>query len=210
LLLLYYEFNKISRENWISGFMVKSNFLKEVKIKMTKIFKGLPDNAAEAQALLKQMLAYCPAIGEFTRLVGVRGGGKAGSKAGSLRLDGYTQVMINGKLYRAHRLAWLYEHGAWPVDIIDHVDQDRSNDRISNLRECSQSENQRNVGLRVDSNSGFKGVSWHKASGKFRAHASVNGKLKHLGYFLTSESANAARIAHEISQDCEFYASARN
>jgi hypothetical protein len=175
-----------------------------------EVCKGLPEKADEALAKLRQMLAYCPETGEFTRLVGIQGRrGKAGSKAGTLRSDGYICIKISGKKYFAHRLAWLYTHGVWPADMLDHTDQDKSNNRISNLRACTQSENMRNVGLRSTNKSGFKGVTWDKPLSKFQARAYVNGRQKHLGYFLTAEAANAARIAHELAQDCEFYSSSR-
>jgi hypothetical protein len=131
-------------------------------------YKGLSQNAAEAQAQLKKLLAYCPATGDFTWLVGA-GRCKAGSKAGCLKSNSYVHITINGKLYLAHRLAWLYTHGEWPADMVDHIDRNPSNNGISNLRECSRSDNMRNVGLRVDNSSGFRGVSWNNQLGKFHA-----------------------------------------
>jgi hypothetical protein len=172
-------------------------------------YKGLSENAAEAQRQVKRLFWYCPEAGKFTRLVSAGTRGKAGDNAGSLSPDGYVRIMIKFKNYFAHRLAWLYMHGTWPVEMIDHTDRNKSNNRISNLRECTQSENLHNVGLRANNSTGFKAVIWNKGAGKFVAQAYVNGKKRHLGYFITAESANAARIAFELSQSCEFYASSR-
>jgi hypothetical protein len=171
-------------------------------------YKGLSRDPVVARWQLMQLMLYCVITGEFTWRVSTSNRVKAGAKAGTLS-NGYVRIQLNGKICPAHRLVWLYTHGAWPVGDVDHIDRNPSNNRISNLRECSRSENGRNVGLQRNNSSGFKGVNWDKGAGKFRAHAHVNGKLKHLGYFLSAEAANAARTAHEQAQDCEFYASAR-
>ncbi|WBK39668.1 hypothetical protein [Xanthomonas phage L522] len=107
-----------------------------------------------------QLLAYDPATGELRWKVarGRHGNAcKAGSVAGSVNSRGYIQVGVHGRLYQAHRLAWLLHHGAWPSQQIDHIDRDRTNNRIDNLRECSNSENQQNVGKRSDNKSGVQG-----------------------------------------------------
>jgi hypothetical protein len=145
---------------------------------------------------LRQLLSYDSETGEFTRLVSAGSNAKVGSVAGSIRphLGGYKCYIIgvDGRKYQAHRLAWLYVHGSWPRDLIDHIDGNSLNNRISNLREATRSENSRNRGATVKNQSGFKGVSWEKHLKKWRAKINVHGKRKHLGLFDSAELAHAA------------------
>jgi hypothetical protein len=101
-------------------------------------------------------------------------------------------LWIKGRKYSASRCAWLYMTGAWPVDQVDHIDRDRMNNRWRNLREADNSLNQVNTGLRSDNKTGFKGVYWVEAKGKWRARVGVRGRDVHLGYFNTAEEASAA------------------
>ena len=71
-------------------------------------------------------------------------------------------ITVDGKRYRAHRLAWLYVYGAWPLGRLDHEDTDRQNNRIKNLRPASNAENLHNRGKQKNNTSGYKSVSWHK------------------------------------------------
>ena len=151
------------------------------------------------QSDLKELFSYNESTGDFTRLKS--GGGrnnKIGAIAGCLQNKGYVHISIKGKLYLAHRLAWLYTQGQWPEDQIDHVNGIRNDNRVSNLREATQSQNQANTGSQTNSKSGVKGVSWHKAKGKWQAQISINSKLKYLGYFTDiNEAAQAYHIAAE-------------
>jgi len=112
--------------------------------------------------------------------------------AGSLKRQGYIIIKIDGKCYRAHRLAFLVAHGHLPKEL-DHINGDPSDNRIANLREATRRENKRNSGKYSNNKSGFKGVCWHKSRGKWRADAQdANGKQIHLGLFTTPEAASAA------------------
>ena len=97
----------------------------------------------------------------------------------------------------AHRLAWLYVHGEWPAEEIDHLNRVRSDNRISNLRLATQAENKQNTSLRRDSTSGHKGVSWHKRDKKWVAEIKLHGKKHYLGYFNNINDAIAARKSEE-------------
>ena len=121
----------------------------------------------------------------------------AGKVAGVVQLDGYISIRINKRRYLAHRLAWLYVHGEWPAEQIDHIDGVPANNRIANLRLATNQENQRNVGLQKNNSTGIKGVHWHKRRGKFMAEIR-SGKRLYLGYFDTLAEAAAARTAAEI------------
>jgi len=119
----------------------------------------------------------------------------AGSAAGTTDRKGYIVIKIMGRLYRAHRLAWLYVHGVWPKNDIDHISMVKDDNRIANLREATRSQNNCNTGIRGDSTSGVKGVSWNARKGKWRADIVLHGRQHHIGYFDDIEDAKDARIA---------------
>lgn len=115
-----------------------------------------------------------------------------GKVAGSPNSYGYVLIRINRHSYKAHRLAWLYETGEWPVGRIDHENLKKDDNRLSNLRLASQSQNMANINKHTDNKSGFKGVSWNKRSKKWEARISVKSKLKNLGLFSDPSLAYAA------------------
>lgn len=120
-------------------------------------------------------------------------------KDGSLKLagttdrKGYRKMMINGKEYYIHRLVWLYCHGIFPRFETDHIDGNRTNNRISNLRDVTKSENQKNRKLRSDNKSGCNGVYYDEKKGKYQASISLEGRSVLLGTFKTLEEAAQAR-----------------
>lgn len=146
------------------------------------------------QERLKELLHYDPATGVFTWRVSA-GGVKAGSVAGSLYSNGYRLIGVKGKYYLAHRLAWLYTTGAWPLSGIDHRNGVCDDNRFCNLREASKSENQHNRKTPVNNTSGFLGVTWHTRDRKWQAQIMVGGSTLFLGSFLTPEDAHAAYLA---------------
>ena len=106
--------------------------------------------------------------------------------------DGYTKTSLNGREYPAHRLIWWIAYGSLPDRFIDHINGDKSDNRLSNLRLATDSENKRNVGKRQHNTSGFKGVTWDKANKRWLAHATFQGKGVHLGRHSTPEAAAQA------------------
>lgn len=114
--------------------------------------------------------------------------------AGSLDSKGYVQIKIKGRLYLAHRLAWLYVHGVFPDSHLDHIDRNPKNNAIANLRICSRPENHQNLGLRSNNTSGVTGVSWNKRSGQWLAYINVNGVRHRIGLFSDKSAAVAARL----------------
>ena len=150
-----------------------------------------------AQKKLKQILNYDPLTGVFIWIVTPTICVKVGSVAGCLDKKGYIDIGISGKIYKAHRLAWLYVYGYFPEYEIDHIDRNKSNNRINNLRHASHQCNQRNVGLQQNNTSGIKGVSWHKQRDKWRAEIKVNYKNYHLGLFTDFTEAVCTRLAAE-------------
>lgn len=119
------------------------------------------------QAQLKESLSYRKETGEFTWIVEPlkHHTNKVGHLAGSLTTGGYITISIDGGRYLAHRLAWLYVYGYFPKGdkcFIDHIDQNRSNNRIENLREVSQAENARNQKMYSNNKSSVTGVYLRK------------------------------------------------
>ena len=119
---------------------------------------------------------------------------KVGQRAGSVLLDGYRQVRVNGKQYREHHLVWLLHNGRMPSGELDHINCVRDDNRIENLRECTREQNMQNRRFPMRGNRlGFLGVTRHY--NKFRAVITCGGKKTHLGLFPTAEEANAAYMS---------------
>jgi len=108
--------------------------------------------------------------------------------------DGYLFICIDGKLYLAHRLAWLHMTSSWPSDEIDHRNGIRSDNRWNNLRKATRAENGQNISMRSDNTSGLPGVSWDKRRLKWRAYININGHQIALGYFPDKANAGIAYI----------------
>jgi len=127
---------------------------------------------------------------------------KVGDVLSSLTDKGYLRSSVGGKSYRVHRLVFLYHHGYMPTQV-DHIDGNRMNNRIENLREATSSQNNQN--RKATGSSGIKGVAWHKQSKKWVASICVNRKSVHLGSFPSIEE--AAFVANKARQSAhgEFY-----
>jgi hypothetical protein len=111
----------------------------------------------------------------------------------STNVQGYRQGRIAPMMLKAHRVAWLLTYGEWPETGIDHVDGNRLNNRIENLRLAPQRVNAKNAKLSRSNTSGCTGVNWIQRERKWRAHAKVDGHDIHLGYFSNFDDAVAAR-----------------
>lgn len=119
---------------------------------------------------------------------------------GHLSEEGYLVIRLNGFLYKAHRLAWLYVHGSMPTEWLDHINRNRFDNRICNLRLASATLNAQNASVRNDNTSGVQGVSWHKASSKWVVQISKKGKPTHIGLFATIDEATEARKQAELAR----------
>lgn len=122
-----------------------------------------------------------------------RGCIKSGSVCGYKRKDGYIRVKVDGALVMAHRIVWKMLHGDEP-SFIDHINGDRSDNRPENLRAVTSSDNKSNERLRVDSTSGFIGVTWHTPTSptktaKWVAKIAKEGSEKHIGYYINLKDA---------------------
>lgn len=157
---------------------------------------------ALTQERLKELLRYEPDTGLFYWLES-RGRVRKGDIAGCECRDGYVRLRVDEVMYLAHRLVWLYVHGAFPSDLLDHSNRQKADNRISNLRECTRCENALNTVSHRGATSGFKGVSM-ASSGRWSARISINGAHLHLGHFDLPEVAAAAYDAAALKIHGEF------
>lgn len=152
------------------------------------------------QTALKALIVYDPETGVFTWLP------REGRRAWNTRYAGkvagfdwkcganvtYRSIRIHDWPFLGHRLAWLYMTGEWPTDGVDHIDLDGRNNRWVNLREASKAQNSHNTRAPKTNTTGFKGVSLHKQTGRYRAYICAAGRQIWLGYHDTPEAAHAA------------------
>ena len=118
---------------------------------------------------------------------------KPGDVAGHVDSVGYRIVEVNNRAYACHRVVWLMHYGSWPKQFVDHINRDKADNRIENLRDVSNTINCRNHALRKVNKSGHTGVHWHKALSKWTAQINVGKTKKHLGVYEDLEDAVKAR-----------------
>ena len=161
---------------------------------------------------LRDMVNYDPETGSFTwkwsdlfsNRRNLQWGGKP---AGSIEAQGYVVLVIKGRNYKGHLLAWYHMTGEWPTEQVDHRDTVRSNNAWDNLRPATNQENQFNKGPNKNNRSGFKGVflaSNPTRSRPWMAKIRAEGKNVHLGYFETAELAQAAYYARAVQLAGDF------
>jgi hypothetical protein len=127
------------------------------------------------------------------------GKGKIKKKpAGTVTHAGYVGILIDGKRYHAHRIAWALHNGAWPDDQIDHINGNKLDNRIDNLRPATNSQNGKNLKLSIANTSGHTGVTWCKTLEKWRAVIKVDGKQINCGRYACKNDAINARKSVEI------------
>lgn len=144
------------------------------------------------QERLKEVFDYCQDTGDFRWKVR-RPRCRIGDVAGSVNSRGYRQIRIDGKRYKAHRLAFLYMTGSFPPAQVDHKDHNKLNNRWDNLRLATNQENHRNRPRSPRNTSGVTGVSWNSVASKWHAQIEVSGHNIYLGLFSNIEDAAAAR-----------------
>jgi hypothetical protein len=158
------------------------------------------------QQTLQQLLHYQADTGIFTWKVKIKGCVNPGDIAGCIDKQGYRVIRIFNKNRKAHRLAWLYVYGEQPK-LLDHIDRNRSNNAISNLRIATQRENTINRSSLSNNASGFTGVLWHAKAKKWEAMVTVKGQRIYLGLFTDPFEAAQAREQYCQKNLGEFYKS---
>lgn len=137
-------------------------------------------------------LSYNPETGVFSWRCASRNT-KVGAEAGHIDDEGYRLIGLDGRVYRAHRLAWLVVHGQWPSKVIDHINGNRLDNRAANLRDVSISENHQNQANPKCANP-YLGVSWQESRKKWRADICVGRVQRTIGRFDTKEAARDAYL----------------
>lgn len=149
-----------------------------------------------SQSELKSRLDYDPQTGKF---IWKRAKSQwRGREAGMISVFGYRTISLKCQPCPAHRIAWVMAYGKDPIGEIDHINGDRSDNRLCNLRCVTSTENARNSRISKSNTSGVQGVSWYARSKKWLAQIRVNGRLLHLGYFETLDEAKQARLSANI------------
>jgi len=141
-----------------------------------------------SQAQLRAAVVYDPETGEFTR------NGKVAGSDCRCRALTYRKVCVRGYQYLAHRLAWLYVHGVWPVGEVDHINGIGTDNRIANLRDSTRGQNATNALAQSSNKVGLRGVHYHAGAKRYRAQICKDNKIRHLGYFDTPEEAHQAYL----------------
>jgi hypothetical protein len=148
---------------------------------------------------LRKHVAYDPETGALTWRTGSKGHRAGAAAFTNLKLSGYLRGRVLGVDLLAHRAAWAIYYGEWPEDQIDHINGNRADNRITNMRDVSPSENRRNAAMSMNNTSGYNGVGWDKRAGKWRAVIGVGGRIRPLGRFANLDEAIAARKAAEVA-----------
>ncbi len=144
------------------------------------------------QEWLKEHYDYNAETGELTRIKKDVNKSRIGFSAWPIDSNGYRKVVIKGKIYAVHRLIWLWMHGYFPPEM-DHINHNRTDNRLSNLRKATRTQNSKNRSLRSDNTSGRVGISWQSSRKAWMAFINIDHKLTFLGRFKDFAAAVAAR-----------------
>ena len=156
-----------------------------------------------SQEYLRYLFTYDPITGLFRWKVKHSKKVVVGEIAGGKNVAGYIVIGIDGKLYYAHRLAWLFVEGWMPVQV-DHEDNVKDHNWWTNLRMATSQQNVLNAKRSDNNTSGYKGVSWHKKAGKWSAQIYLNGRNKYLGLFTDPVEAHQAYMRAAIAAQPDF------
>jgi HNH endonuclease/AP2 domain len=156
-----------------------------------------------SQQDLLRLFDYNAATGELRWKVRAGSRAPAGSGAGAINSGGYRTIKIEGVTYYAHGLAWIIKYGV-RAQSLDHIDLNGCNNKLDNLRLCTNSQNQHNKPVPSTNKSGYAGVSYERKKQKWRAYIRISSKGRHLGYFDSAELAAARYRAEAVKLHGEF------
>lgn len=146
------------------------------------------------QAHVKELFDYDPETGDLIWKVDLYSNKVKGKVAGSMHVSGYMDVQINGKKFKTHRMVWLWHQGVFPANGLDHINGDKSDNRIENLREATTAQNAQNLRKAQSNNkSGYLGVRPFR--NRWQAKITVNNKRHHIGTYDNPEAAHEAYLA---------------
>lgn len=158
------------------------------------------------KAVLKKCIQYSPTTGIFTWKTS-KGRSKAGTPAGCVNAQGYRYIRIDLVTYKASRIAWMLFYGEDPgANLIDHINRNPADDRISNLRLATRAQNQQNLSVRKDNTSGEKGVMWCRARSQWAVMVGANGRRISGGYHKDFDEAVAVARGLRLKHHGEFSA----
>jgi hypothetical protein len=153
----------------------------------------------------EDVLRYEPDTSKFFWLMARPRKTRAGDPAGHLNKKGYIEIRYNHITYQAHRIAWYLHTGQDPYPLgLDHVNGERADNRINNLRLATPAQNAKNMRKREGTTSTYKGVSWHRKSGKWQAQIRVDGRSMYLGCHDSQLDAHLAYCAAAARLHGEF------
>ena len=144
---------------------------------------------------LHEILSYEPSTGLFRWTKWINGRPPIGTVAGFSTKNGYWAITLFQRRYYAHRLAWFYIHGTWPSNLLDHIDGNKLNNRLCNLREADVSQNSANSKKRCTNTTGYKGVFLDKRDNVYYARTKHRGEYINFGWFKDPYEAHLAYIA---------------
>lgn len=153
-------------------------------------FKTKPSDVTRADLL--EWFTYNAETGNLHRIRTVENGTWAGGIAGGIDGNGYRRIRFNGRLYREHQLVWAYFYGSFPVVEIDHINGNRIDNRVENLRLSNRFEQTQNIRVRSTNNTGFKHIVYVEERKKYRVGYKMRKKNIFVGHFDTLEEAKAA------------------
>ena len=153
---------------------------------------------------LRELFTYDPETGEL-RWKKNGSGRNFSIPVGNVGTRGYLRVVIHGRNYMLHRVIWAFFHGAWPDNLIDHINGSVTDNRITNLRQATTRENSWNQRIAKNNTTGLKGVSLE--AGRYRASIMTEQGKIHLGLFDTAEDAHEA---YKLAADAYFGPFARH
>ena len=152
---------------------------------------------------IENLIAYIPDTGKAYWRTTIAPRAKAGAEIGHINSQGYRRVKIAGQMYLVHRLIWRLTHGVWPTNEIDHIDGDRLNNRLTNLRDVPKTLNQRNNCRRLDNSSGIVGISQIQHPAKYWVAQWFDGKKKNKWFSVEKygdETAKQMAIQYRIER----------
>lgn len=154
---------------------------------------------------IKEYLHYDPGTGEFTWVNLPARSRKAVGEVAGCDMRGYVGIWLYGKLWKAHRLAWVYMTGEYPQGYIDHINGIPNDNRFENLREATNLENQRNSKMNASNTSGTRGLVWHKRDKNWQVSLRVDGRQKFIGTFKDKELAELVAEEAREKYHGDFY-----